>query len=530
MAAIYRYLLTVFVVILLADDARIGAAELPFEIIDRHIDQKLDQAGVTPAEITTDEQFVRRVYLDLAGRIPTANERLAFVEDQQTDKRDRLVDMLLGGDDYPKHFASLFDVLMMGRTDEHHYNERVKHHWHDYLENVFRHNRRWDDVVREILLARPQSDDNRGAVWFLYERNNNHQAIAEAITTAVFGFRIDCAQCHDHMSVDEIKQQHYWGLVAFFNRSKNVQTKNGPGVSESAIGGFSEFANLEGSSSPNLLAFLNADTIPETRPEDGKEQADSDQLYRPAKLTGDPRVPKVSRRQLFVEKVAAEHPMIARAFVNRIWAALLGRGIVHPFDEMDSMHEPSHPQLLDWLADDFRHSGYNIRRLIKMIVQTKTYQRQSKRPNNVDDPALFAWNITRPLTAEQYARSLHVALRGKVQHDDGLAKSMRQNLADVMPDVATTTIGNALYLSNNPVLNEFISASHGPQHLLTTIKKQPSLIQRMDVLIETAFGRTATSQEWDMIRSFANDPSESITKWEQVVWAIVTSAEFRFNH
>ena len=226
------------------------------EFINRNIREQWQTSNVVAATDCKKPQFVRRLYLDLAGRIPTPNEVQSFINDDGPDKDVVLVDQILQSEDYVQHFADVFDTLLMGRTQPNKYNERRKHQWRSWLDNVFRENRPWNDVVVEMLLARPNSEDDRGAVWFLYERNNDHQKMAESIAQAIFGIRIECAQCHDHMIATEIKQAHYWGLVAFFNRSTNQKTPSGPRVAESAIGGFSEFANLEGTSTPNLLTFF----------------------------------------------------------------------------------------------------------------------------------------------------------------------------------------------------------------------------------------------------------------------------------
>ena len=155
-----------------------------------------------------------------------------------------------------------------------------------------------------------------------------------------------------------------------------------------------EFADLLGDSSPNLLTFLEVDPVNEQRPASGEKQVDTDELYEPGPLENTPRVPVFSRREKFVTEVVREHPRVARALVNRVWALLMGRGIVHPYDEMDSMHEASHPQLLDWLSQDFRKSGYDVRRLVRGIVSSEAYQLNSRRPDGVEDPASFAitWN------------------------------------------------------------------------------------------------------------------------------------------
>ena len=174
------------------------------DTIDKMLEDSWTTAGVTPAETCSDTVFVRRAYLDLVGRIPTVEESGTFLQDGRSDKRAQLIQVLTTSEDYAQHFADMFDALLMGRTSQRNYDERSKHQWRSYLERVFRENQSWNDVVAEILLARPASNDDRGAVWFLFERKEKHQEIAEAVAPAFFGIRIDCAQCHDHMSAHEI--------------------------------------------------------------------------------------------------------------------------------------------------------------------------------------------------------------------------------------------------------------------------------------------------------------------------------------
>lgn len=513
--------------------------------IDGFIEASWEAAEIVPAKEAADRVYARRLFLDLVGRTPTPSELKTFLQDGRPAKREYLVDNLLASEDHVQHLTDLLDTVLMGRAADNVYGQRQSSQWRAWLERVIRDNRSWNQAVAEMLLARPKSAEDRGAVWFLYERNNNHQAIAEAVAPAVFGFRIECAQCHDHMIASEIEQAHYWGLVAFFNRGKNTKTKNGPRVSESAIGGFSDFANLEGSSSPNLLTFLKAEQIDEARPAKDEKQEDSGDLYRDATLEGDPRVPLFSRREKFVEGVVEDHPLIARAFVNRMWAILMGRGIVHPFDEMDSQHDPSHPELLDWLAQDFRDSNYNIRRLVKMIVMCRAYQLEARAPDGLEDPAQFAWYIERPLTAEQLARSIQQSLRGSFRNDAPLVSQIRRPLGEVLPDTINTTVANALFLSNNPALNDYIADSVGDGHLLTRLRGLESDRERAVALFETILNRTPAEQEVDRVVEFVERRSDSETvdktadktadkkssdAWQHVVWALITGAEFRFNH
>ncbi len=519
-------------VVVVADDV---IAILPkadaTEQINHFIATAWKDRGITPAEKCSDRTFVRRVYLDLAGRVPTVPEVEAFLADRGDDRRRRLVDLLLGSEDYVQHFADVFDTLLMGRADESKYAERVLHQWRSYLEDVFRSNRAWNDVVSEILLARPDGQHKRGAIWFLYERYDKYQTIAESVAPAFFGIRVECAQCHDHMVADEIKQEHYWGLVAFFNRGKNENTKNGPRVAESAIGGFSEFANLSGESRPNRLTFFDAVTVDEPRPGKDEKQQDKDDLYVPAGLEGDPRVPKFSRRQKFVEEIVTGHSLLPRALVNRVWAMLMARGIVHPYDEMDSVHQPSHPRLLDWLADDFAAGGFDIRRLVRSIALCDAYQLDSIQPQGADDPASFAWYLERPLTAEQMSRSVQLIVRGGYKTDDSIVGLFRQQFKDVLPDENVVTISDALFLSNNAALHEFLSAGSEPSHLVSRLTKLQLHSSRAALLLRTVFGREPDESEaarlTDYLRARQEKPEAAL---RHALWAMLTSAEFRFNH
>lgn len=538
-----RRMIRVFVVVLAAVQADSGIADetekrtaqqsqtAPVQQIDQFIRQGWTDRAVEPAPRCSEREFVRRIYLDLVGRVPRVSEVDTYLLDQRKDKREALIDRLVTSEDYVQHFADLFDALLLGRTAEGRYRQRVEKGWRSYLEDVFRSNRSWDEVSREILLARPEGDDRRGAVWFLHERNNNHQAIAEAVAPAFFGIRIECAQCHDHMLADEIEQAHYWGLVAFFNRGKNVNTPHGPRVAESAIGGFSEFANLSGDSSPNLLTFLNAPTIDESRPEKDEKQEDADQLYDPPGLEGLPRIPKFSRRQQFVDEVLTGHPLLARAMVNKLCAIMLGRGLVHPYDRMDSVHQPSHPKLLDWLASDFEQSGYNVRRLIRSLALSEAYQLASVRPLGAEDRAAFAWYLERALTAEQLARSIQLVARGSFRNEDPLVGQIRQQIEDVLPEETVVGIAAALFFSNSPNLDDYLAHSNGDDHLIGRLSKLESRDEQLSALFQKALTRDPTSDEVDAVSAFLeqrrDSPEDAL---RQVLWSLITSAEFQFNH
>ena len=418
------------------------------QAIDTFIIESWKQNRIKPATPVDDRTWCRRIHLDLAGRIPTTAELDEFLGSRSKTKRSALVDRLLQSDDYAVRMRELWDVMLMGRPKRENQEERRKQNgWWSFLENAFRTNGPWNETVRDFLIARPDKPENQGAYWFLFERRNEHQAIAEAVAPVVYGTKIDCAQCHDHPLAREIKQAHYWGLVAAFNRSKNVE--GGNAVAESAVGGFVNFTNLKKESQPAVIALLTGRTIEEVRPSGDEKEKDSDDNYVDPQAK--PRVPRFSRREAFADAVTRDNPLLARAFVNRMWSVLLGRGIVHPADEINARNAPSHPELLEWLSQDFAAHQYDIRRLVRGIVLSRVYALQPA----AAAPERFAGALERPLSAEQLARSWRIA-SGLTAEDNSLRRAVVKAMPEILPKEYNATFQQAQFLSCSPALAEIL--------------------------------------------------------------------------
>ena len=231
------------------------------EAVNGYLEESWSERGVKVAEPLEDRAWCRRIYLDLAGRIPTRDELEDFLSSESKAKREELVDRLIASEEYARHMRELWDVYLMGRVKRGNQLERrEKSGWWAFLEYSFRENRPWNETVHEFLVGRPAKEELKGAYWFLFERRDQHQAIAEAVAPVVYGTQINCAQCHDHPLAREIKQAHYWGLVAAFNRSKNVKEE---GVGESAVGGNINFTNLKKESQPAVVTLLKGKTLSE---------------------------------------------------------------------------------------------------------------------------------------------------------------------------------------------------------------------------------------------------------------------------
>ena len=485
--------------------------------IDVFIAEGWKQRGAKPAPAVDDRTWCRRAYLDLAGRIPTQAESDEFVRSRASAKRSQLVDRLLASEEYPVRMRELWDVFLMGRPKrENHEDRRKQNGWWAFLESSFRENRPWNETVHEMLSARPSKPEDKGASWFLFERHNEHQAIAEAVAPVVYGTKIDCAQCHDHPLAREIKQAHYWGLVAAFNRSKNVD--GGTEVGESAVGGFINFTNLKKESQPALITLLNGRSVAEARPESDQKEEDTDDKYLDPKAKV--RVPKFSRREAFAEAATRDNPLLARAFVNRMWAALTGRGIVQPADEMNARNVPSHPELLDWLAQDFAAHHYDIRRLLRGIVLTRVYALRT----GIAAPGSFAAAPERPLSAEQIARSWRVAA-GLPPADDALRRAVIAAMPDVMPKEFNATFQQAQFLANSPALAEVLKPAPGTT--VTRLAALPDAAARVRGAFLAVDNRTPDREEARQAAAFLNDcPNKPEGAVRDLVWALMTSAEF----
>ena len=479
----------------------------PTAAIDSLIAEGWERSGVQSAAPVSDRTWCRRVYLDLAGRIPTTAEVDAFLNAPVESRKEALVDKLLASDEYAVRMRELWDVFLMGRGKRGNNEDRRKQHgWWDFLETAFRSNKPWNETVRELLVARPAKPENKGATWFLYERKNDHQQIAEAVAPIVYGTTLDCAQCHDHPLAREIKQGHYWGLVAAFNRSKNVDGTTG--VAESAVGGFVNFTNLKKESQPAIVTLLNGRTIAETRPAGDKKEDDSDDKYVDAKAKV--RVPKLSRREAFADAATNENPLLARAFVNRMWAALMGRGIVHPANEMNARNVPSHPELLDWIAKDFAKSGHDARRIIRGIVLSRAYALGP----SIAPPETFAGMPERPLTAEQLARSWRIAA-GLPAGDDTLRRATIAAMPDVLPRDYNATFQQAQFLTNSPALAALLKPA--PGNTAERLEKIPDPSARVRDAFRAVLDREPNADE---IAAASSQPPRDL------LWALMTSAEF----
>jgi hypothetical protein len=348
-------------------------------VVDKFTAKKWRELGIAPSALCSDEIFIRRVYLDITGTLPDAKEVLAFIEDKDTAKREKLVDKLLDTPEYAYFFANKWaDILRVKRRNQagRAYGTFAFHTW---IRESIANDKPYDDFVRDILVAIGDESKSPPTVW--YKEVRTPEQFVDDVSQVFLGQRLACAQCHHH-PYEKWSQDDYWGIAAFFGRVsfKSVQT---PGVANNQQ---NQRQILFVRSSGNVTNKRTGQTAP-------MKALDSDPMT--AASDEDPRAK-------FADWMTSpKNPFFARAIANRYWAHFFGRGIVDPIDDMRVTNPPSNPELLDALAQNLVDSKYSLKTLIRTICKSRTYQLAAE-PNefNRGDKQSFARYYPKRLQAE----------------------------------------------------------------------------------------------------------------------------------
>ena len=345
------------------------------------IDEQIALGHAGPlSPLASDADFVRRIYLDLTGMIPPAAEVRAFLADQSADKRVKLIDQLLAGPHYPRHMATVFDVTWMERRRDQHVKEDE---WLKYLHDSFAANKPYDQLVREVLSSDGADPATRAAAKFVLDREAEPNLLARDVGRIFFGKDLQCAQCHDHPLIDDYYQADYHGLLAFFSRTaifvgKDKDKKNLPAVLMDAAEGEVNFQSV-------FDPAAKGNTLPKVpggkQLEEPRFKVAEAYVVAPAKEVR--HVPKYSRRAQLAAQIGPQNRPFNRNIVNRLWAQMMGRGLVEPVDLHHSANPPTHPQLLEMLADEFVAMKYDIRAFVRELALSQTYQRSIDLPGDI---------------------------------------------------------------------------------------------------------------------------------------------------
>ncbi len=514
------------------------------ERIDRAaaVEKDFDKQAAPSA---SDAEFLRRITLDLTGTIPSAADARAFLKDSAPDKRARLIDRLLGSPEYARHMADVFDVMLMERRPDK-YVPRAA--WQEYLRTSFADNKPWDALVRELLSADGTDPKLRPAAKFFLDRDGDPNTMTRDVGRLFLGVNLQCAQCHDHPLVDHYKQAQYYGLFAFLSRSYLFadKAKNLTVLAEKAEGEvtYQSVFDPKKETKKSLPVVPGGMAIEEPALEKGKE-------YEVAPANGVRPVPKFSRRAQLAGQVAtADNGRFRRNMANRLWALMMGRGLVHPLDLDHPDNPPSHPELLALLADEVAATKFDVRHFLREVALSKTYQRSSEPPTGVKEVAPTTLTVARlkPLSPEQLAWALMQATGLTDAERKGLGKgateaTLHARLAgNVGPFVATfggkpgqaagpfeATLDQALFLSNGKVVRGWLAPRPGNlTDRLAQLKETDAVAEELYLSVLTRLPADEERKEVaDFLKGRTADRTAAL---QELAWALLASAEFRFNH
>lgn len=487
--------------------------------IDTLIQAVWQENGVSPSPPASDLTFLRRLTLDLAGRIPTVREAQAFAEDKSPNRRLRAIQQLMLSPEYPLHLGRVLDDAIQEKL-------AGDPEFLAYLRTALADHRPWDQMFRDMI-AGPWADKSKGADRFLARRLANPDDVTIDTARIFFGVNVSCAKCHDHPLVPDWKQDHYYGMASFFVRTQGGgrgKNANAP-ITEKSSGDVM-YVTVKGEKRTAKMMFLSGQVMEDPPGKNGT----------------------YSRREQLVKSALEDRTFFRRAIVNRLWAYFLGRGLVHPTDQVHSANPSTIPDLLGWLGDDLAEHGYDLHRLIAGIVSSKVYQlasvRNEKASRDEDIEGFFARSTLRPLTPQQYALSLVLALgdgsydpAGKTEEVqkryrdlEGQASQVtRFGLLDARGEPYQASAGEALFLSNHHDVQKLTApAGNNLAARLLTIQENTQLLQ---TAYWTILSRPAQAEELTFLKRWLEErKTERARAVSQLLWALVTSAEFRFNY
>ncbi len=546
-------------------------------LIEAHLGQSPPDPNRTPAAPATDSEFLRRVWLDLAGMIPPADLARAFLDDPSPYKRARLVDRLLEGPLYARRMQQVFDTLWMERRPDLHVPSGQ---WRAFLYQAFAENQPYDELVRAVLGADGTDPATRGAAKFTLDREADPHTLSRDVGRLFLGVDLTCCQCHDHPLIDGYKQSYYYGLFAFLSRTVLATDPTAGAVVGEKAEGDVQFTSVFKKKLTHQTGPRVLDGPPLKEPAVPAGQGylippDKDGKVRP--------VPVSSRRsRLGVSVASSEVPAFTRNIVNRIWAMLLGRGIVHPVDLHHPDNPPSHPELLDLLAREFVAMKFDLKAFLRELTLTRTYQRSSEAPPDsspgLEDPAQFAVAALRALSPEQLAWSTMQGLgiiAATRAHVIGELEANDPRIREILARdpkrraLRTRIIEDSVYGKLEPSVGPFVrlfggvagqsqSAFEGSstvdQALFITngepirswlFPRPGFLVERCLVLSDSSnvaellylslLSRRPTSEERAEVADYLarrtrEQPQERTNALRELVWSLIASTEFRFNH
>ena len=496
--------------------------------IDSAIDGALADKKVPASPPADDAEFLRRVSLDLIGRIPTLERTTAFLADADPDKRAKLIDELLASPEYGRNLAILWQRRIGVRSDFVN-SAPIELNLYPWLAEQFNRNRPWGEIVSDLLSAEGDVYTQPATNFYLSSANTIDGVVqAERVTGMTaqlfLGVNLRCAQCHDHPFA-KWKQSDFWGMTAFFGRvgfttkatyfkvlqeSKDIRNKDDQPIATAR---------------PDATIVIPSKVA-------GKEKVVRARFLDGTEPDLDPERP--FRTMLAKWMTSKDNKMFARAAVNRTWAHFFGRGLVDPVDDLNDDNPPSNPELFARLSEEFAASGHDLKRLARAVCLSQTYQRTS-RPlaANKDDATLYSHMPLKQLRGDQLADSLFLLISDTTSEKDLIGPMKNPGRGAIVAKFRDAADPTGFSLGVPQMLQRMGGLmAYEKQAVKKIVAAKPTWEQGLDQVYLAVLSRKPAADEVALFTRYRDQNRQLAPDqvYDRVSWTLLNTSEFLFNH
>ena len=508
--------------------------------LDRHINAVLKRKSIQPSEISEDTEFLRRVHLDLTGKIPTPEQVLDFLKDASPSKRQKKIDQLLGSEAYVNYWTELWVNWLIGRRGD---SDDRRVGLTDWVRAALTKNIPYNQFVQELIAADGELKDSGAGNYIM--RYDREPAVLTSHSSRLFlGLPMQCAECHDHKT-EAWSQEDFYGIAAFF------------GGIESEQKGYIETMDMAG----NEKRMENYLITNEPRKAIWVERLKAEIPPRFLGGTAYKGTLLKKREALAQWMTDKSNPYFSRAIVNRVWKHFMGRAFVEPIDGFGEENLPTNSELLDWLAEDLIIHDYDLQHLMRTILNSETYQRTSQtNKSNKDDEIYYSHAYVKPLSAEQFFYSLLQATDYERLQQVKMGGSKRQGGEDRMGmlreleqrkrehlrkflflldngemeeiEAFNGTVPQALMMINGDMVNDSASHEEHGSFVKYVLEKWRAPADRLEYIYLNVLSRLPTAKEKTYFQRYMERSlyGNKDLAYEDLYWVLLNSAEFSLNH